>query len=104
MNYLLLVIGIVAIFIVVTTLFFLVNGRKEATGQNHVSEEKSTPVIYISGFVVLIIVLVVLGFTGVSLKDAPINDVNVEDAVSNNTNPFSDLNPFKKEPLNQGEN
>ncbi|MDI3236440.1 hypothetical protein QK289_15600 [Exiguobacterium antarcticum] len=98
MNYLLLVIGIVAIFIVVTTLFFLVNGRKEATGQNYVSDRKSTPVIFYSGFIVFVIVL---GFVVVSLDDSPINDVKVEDAISKQTNPFSDLNPFKKEPLNQ---
>jgi len=91
----------VVFFIVVTTLFFIVNGRKEATGQNSVSEEKSTPVIYISGFVVFVIVL---GFIGVSLEDAPTKDVKVGDTITKATNPFSDLNLFKKEPLNQGEN
>lgn len=101
MNYWFLIIGIVVFFIVITTLFFLVNGRKEATGQNYVNEEKSTPVIYISGFVVFLIVLFSIPFID---RDVPKNDKTVEDAISNYTNSFSDLNPFKKEPLNQGEN
>jgi len=103
MNYLFVIVGIVAIFIVVTTLFFLVNGRKQGTGQNYVSEDKYTPVIFYSVIVVFLIVLV---FVGVLREDVRKNDndVKVEDPISKQTNPFSDLNPFKKEPLNQGEN